>query len=118
MYSPEFVSAIQAALAVRPEQRPQSIQAFTQALRLLNGWAYQKDDRAWQRMPVWRGRFMGGLLTSALVWGSVPWFVLPTQDLAMVCLMMLVMLVLVLVRLDYCCRLPGCSSLPPSHSKA
>ncbi|HEX5358119.1 MAG TPA: ATP-binding protein [Aquabacterium sp.] len=64
----------------------------TQALRLLNGWAYQKDDRAWQRMPVWRRRFMGGLLVSALVWGSVPWFVLPTQDLAMVCLMMLVML--------------------------
>ncbi|TAK88792.1 MAG: hybrid sensor histidine kinase/response regulator [Aquabacterium sp.] len=64
----------------------------TQALRLLNGWAYQKDDRAWQRMPIWRRRFMGGLLVSALVWGSVPWFVLPTQDLAMVCLMMLVML--------------------------
>ncbi|MBI5926806.1 MAG: response regulator [Aquabacterium sp.] len=64
----------------------------TQALRLLNGWAYQKDERAWQRMPVWRLRFMGGLLVSALVWGSVPWFVLPTQDLAMVCLMMLVML--------------------------
>jgi len=64
----------------------------TQAVRILNGWVYQRDDRAWQRMLVWRRRFMAGLLASGLVWGSAPLFVLPTPDLATVCLMMLVML--------------------------
>ena len=65
---------------------------LTQAVRILNGWLYQRDERAWQRMPVWRRRFMVGLLVSGLVWGSAPLFVLPTPDLATVCLMMLVML--------------------------
>lgn len=65
---------------------------LTQAGRLFNNWAYHRDERAWQRVPTWRRRFMAGLLVSSLVWGSVPLFVLPTQDLAMVCLMMLVML--------------------------
>lgn len=63
-----------------------------QVSRLLNAWSYHRDERAWQRMNVWRLRFMVGLLASALAWGSAPLFVLPTQDLAAVCLMMLVML--------------------------
>lgn len=63
-----------------------------QVSRLLNAWSYHRDERAWQRMNVWRLRFMVGLLASALAWGSAPLFVLPTRDLAAVCLMMLVML--------------------------
>ncbi len=63
-----------------------------QVARIFNGWVYQRDERAWQRMPVWRQRFMAGLLASGLVWGSAPLFVLPTHDLATICLMMLVML--------------------------
>jgi signal transduction histidine kinase/CheY-like chemotaxis protein len=64
----------------------------TQAARIVNGWAYQRDELAWQRMGVWRVRFMVGLFVSAMVWGSAPWYLLPTQDLATVCLMMLVLL--------------------------
>ena len=64
----------------------------TQIGRLLNEWAYHRDARAWQRMLVWRRRFMLGLFASAAVWGSAPWLLLPTQDLAMVCLVMLVLL--------------------------
>lgn len=65
---------------------------IAQVSRLFNAWSYHRDVRAWQRMDVWRLRFMVGLLVSALAWGSAPLFVLPTDDLAAVCLMMLVML--------------------------
>jgi signal transduction histidine kinase len=64
----------------------------TQAARGLTGWFYHRDERAWERTPVWRQRFLLGLLASALAWGSAPLFLLPTDDLAMVCLMMLVLL--------------------------
>jgi signal transduction histidine kinase len=63
-----------------------------QVSRLFNAWSYHRDERAWQRVDYWRMRFMVGLICSAMAWGSVPLFVLPTQDLAAVCLMMLVML--------------------------
>ncbi len=64
----------------------------TQIARLVNEWAYHRDERAWQRIQVWRQRFLLGLLASGLAWGSAPLFLLPTDDLAMVCLMMLVLL--------------------------
>jgi len=63
-----------------------------QGLRLLTGCAYHRDERAWQRMAVWRQRFLAGLFVAGLAWGSAPVFVLPRQDLATVCLMMLVLL--------------------------
>ena len=63
-----------------------------QVSRLFNAWSYHRDERAWQRVDFWRLRFMIGLMVSAFAWGSVPLFVLPTHDLAVVCLMMLVML--------------------------
>jgi len=63
-----------------------------QLARLTVGWAYHRDERAWQRMPVWRARFLGALFAAGLAWGSAPLFVLPHQDLATVCLTMLVLL--------------------------
>lgn len=63
-----------------------------QAGRLFVGWSYRRDPQAWQRVKVWCRRYMAGLILASLAWGAVPWLVLPTSDLATVCLTMLVML--------------------------
>jgi signal transduction histidine kinase/CheY-like chemotaxis protein len=54
--------------------------------------AYRRDETAWQRMAIWRRRYMVGLILAGLAWGAAPWVVLPTPDLAVVCLTMLVLL--------------------------
>ena len=64
----------------------------TQAARGVAGWLYHRDEEAWTRMAVWRRRFLMGLSASALAWGTAPFFLLPQEDLAMVCLMMLMLL--------------------------
>ena len=63
-----------------------------QLARIAINLAYRRDDRAWQRMAVWRRRYMTGLVAAALAWGAAPLVVLPSGDLATVCLTMLVML--------------------------
>ena len=64
----------------------------TQAWRLANSVLYRRDQLAVIRAAFWRTRFMIALGGSALAWGSAPLFLLPHGDLAMVCLMMLVLL--------------------------
>ena len=64
----------------------------TQAGRWLAARCYHVDERGWQRMEIWRNRLMLTLVMSALAWGSAPLFVLPTDDLAMICLTMLALL--------------------------
>jgi len=62
-----------------------------QAWRLTIKVAYWRDERAWQRVVVWRRRYMVALVLGALSWGLVPLVVLPTHDLALICLTMLVL---------------------------
>jgi len=65
---------------------------LAQALRLVIHLGYRRDERAWQRMATWRRRYLGGLLLAALAWGAAPLVVLPSSDLAAICLTMLVLL--------------------------
>jgi signal transduction histidine kinase len=63
-----------------------------QVTRYLIRWGYWRDERAWQRAEVWRFRFLAGIVLTALVWGFLPLVVLPSTDLALVCLTMLVLM--------------------------
>ncbi len=62
-----------------------------QAWRLTIKMAYWRDEQAWQHAAVWRRRYMVALVLGALSWGLVVLVALPSKDLALICLTMLVL---------------------------
>ena len=54
--------------------------------------AYYKDPLAAERSEFWASRHSKLIFIYSAVWGLAPWLFLPADDLAMTCLMMLVML--------------------------
>ena len=54
--------------------------------------AYYQDPQAAERSAFWASRHSKLIFVYSAVWGLAPWLFLPVDDLAMTCLMMLVML--------------------------
>jgi signal transduction histidine kinase/CheY-like chemotaxis protein len=64
----------------------------TQAWRMATAWMRMRDPLAQERPRYWLQRYMWALGGAAVAWGSAPFFLLPHPDLAMICLLMLVLL--------------------------